>query len=69
MQTKPTQKDLLEAAMRLCQENEESLSNMGICHACGNEQDGCEPDARNYECEACEEKNVFGAEETLMMLS
>lgn len=43
-----------------------SLDNPGICLVCGNEQDGCEPDARKYECEACGEHAVFGDEEILM---
>lgn len=43
-----------------------SLDNPGICIVCGNDQEGCEPDARNYECEACGEPQVFGAEELLM---
>lgn len=38
----------------------------GFCKACGNEQGGCEPDARNYECEACGERQVFGAAELLI---
>lgn len=41
--------------------------HMGLCIACGAERDCCEPDARNYECEVCGEKKVFGAEELLMM--
>lgn len=45
-----------------------TLDNPGICIACGNEQEGCEPDARNYECEACGEPQVFGAEELLLSL-
>lgn len=40
-----------------------TLDNPGICRACGGEQDGCEPDARNYECEHCGENEVFGPEE------
>jgi len=40
----------------------------GFCIECGNEQYGCEPDARKYECEACGEKAVYGAMECLMML-
>ena len=44
------------------------LDNPGFCHACGQDADGCEPDARNYECEVCEEAQVFGAAETLMMM-
>ena len=38
------------------------LDNPGFCKACGNEQEGCEPDARDYECEACGEAQVDGAE-------
>jgi len=45
-----------------------TLDNPGFCKACGNEQEGCEPDARNYECEACGEKQVFGSEELLLEL-
>ncbi len=45
-----------------------SLDNPGFCRSCGEEQDGCEPDARNYECENCGEFEVFGAEEFLFMV-
>lgn len=34
------------------------LDNPGFCLACGNEQEGCEPDAHGYECEACGEHKV-----------
>jgi hypothetical protein len=37
----------------------------GFCMACGNEQGGCEPDARGYRCESCDEPAVYGAEELL----
>lgn len=40
----------------------ESDSNTGFCLACGSSQDGVEPDARNYECEACGKRKVCGAE-------
>lgn len=40
--------------------------NPGFCVQCGNEQEGCEPDARDYECEACGENTVYGAAELLM---
>lgn len=43
-----------------------SLDNPGFCKACGHEQGGCEPDARNYECEACGAHKVDGAEEILI---
>ena len=40
----------------------------GGCTACGAiKYDGCEPDAREYECEECGEHSVYGAEELLMM--
>jgi hypothetical protein len=42
------------------------LDNPGFCMSCGNEQEGCEPDAREYECEACGEKQVYGAAELLL---
>lgn len=44
-----------------------SLDNPGFCISCGNEQEGCEPDARKYECEACGEKQVYGADELLVV--
>lgn len=45
-----------------------TLDNPGFCIACGEEQDGCEPDAREYECESCGENKVYGADELLMYL-
>ena len=41
--------------------------NEGFCVACGAVRDGCEPDARQYQCEACGEFEVYGAEELLIM--
>ena len=41
---------------RVCDAIERSntgTDNPGFCIECGHEQDGCEPDARNYECELC----------------
>ena len=43
------------------------MDNPGFCLACGADHGGCEPDARYYECEECEEHQVFGAAEVLMM--
>ena len=40
---------------------------IGGCIACGEQQYGCEPDARNYECESCGERQVFGLEELVVM--
>lgn len=42
------------------------LDNPGFCIECGHEQDGCEPDAREYECESCGEAAVYGADELLI---
>lgn len=39
------------------------LDNPGFCLACGHEVEGVEPDAQEYECEACGECEVYGAEE------
>jgi hypothetical protein len=46
----------------------ESGEDMGFCIACGAEHYGIEPDARQYECEACDLNKVYGAEELLMVL-
>lgn len=43
-----------------------SLDNPGICINCGADVEGCEPDARDYECAECGERDVFGAEEILI---
>lgn len=47
----------------------EEDDNIGFCIACGNEEYGVEPDAKQYECSDCGEKKVYGAEELLIMLS
>lgn len=39
----------------------------GFCLACGTEQDGVEPDARKYKCDACGAHKVYGAEEIALM--
>ncbi len=43
-----------------------TLDNPGFCLVCGHENGGCEPDARDYECEACGEMAVMGADDLLM---
>jgi hypothetical protein len=45
----------------------EGDNSTGFCRACGHSQGCCEPDARRYECESCGHKQVYGAEELLMM--
>lgn len=45
----------------------ESGEYAGFCLACGAEAYGVEPDARRYTCEECGAKQVYGAEELLIM--
>lgn len=40
----------------------------GFCIACGEEADGCEPDARRHLCDYCNERAVYGAAELLLYL-
>ena len=56
---KPCPEDVLAA----CERDD----NTGFCIACGAEASGVEPDARNYVCESCGERKVFGAEELIFM--
>ncbi len=63
-------RDVTDAAIEdACERRRSSLDNPGFCLACGFEQDGCEPDACEYECEACGENEVYGSEELLMEIA
>ena len=58
-------------AKRVCEAVERemtTLDNPGFCLACGEEAMGCEPDARQYECEHCGKRQVYGAAEVLMIM-
>ena len=57
-----------ERVMEAVERSQTSLDNPGFCVACGAEAEGVEPDARRYECEACREPGVFGADELLFRL-
>lgn len=46
-----------------------TLDNPGFCVACGEDADGCEPDAERYECEACGKRAVYGAEQLLLCVA
>lgn len=48
-----------------CERRMTSLDNPGFCIACGAEAEGVEPDAREYDCEACGEPGVYGCDELL----
>ena len=56
-----------ERIAEACERCYTTCDNPGICTACGADADGCEPDARDYECEACGARAVYGAEELAMM--
>lgn len=40
----------------------------GICLSCGKSANNCEPDAEDYTCHKCGEKQVMGAENILMRM-
>ncbi len=47
--------------------DEISDHTLGMCIECHDTQEGCKPDARNYECESCGARAVFGLEELIVM--
>lgn len=57
----------IETVLEAAERQMFGTDNPGFCLACGNEQEGCEPDARRYTCEACGEKKVYGAAEIVMI--
>jgi hypothetical protein len=59
----------VEAIQEAVERSFSSLDNPGFCLICGCEAEGCEPDARNYECESCGAPAVYGAEELLMAVA
>ena len=54
---------LMEAIVR----RNRTLDNPGFCIDCGEESNSCEPDAREYECDDCGKRKVYGAEEIAFM--
>ena len=56
-----------ERLLEAVQEQMFGTENPGFCIKCGEERDGCEPDARNYPCDAGCGNTVFGASELLLM--
>lgn len=63
MSVKIPEQKLLQAI----ESNTFGTTNIGFCLSCGEENDGCEPDARKYKCAVCEERTVYGAEQILLM--
>jgi len=58
----------IEQVLEAAEEQMFGMGNAGFCIVCGAERDGCEPDARNYECFECDEQQVFGASELVLMI-
>lgn len=54
-------KPSIQLAMTMAEDYE------GFCLACGDIQDGVEPDAQRYTCEGCGAAKVYGAEELVLM--
>lgn len=68
--TKPTKPEGAKRIVKLSEDEYHAHCNDydGICFACGTwSSGGVEPDACEYECEACGESEVYGAEEALLM--
>lgn len=58
----------VKRVMRAVEREMSDCENPGFCVHCGKSADGCEPDAREYECESCGKSGVYGAADLLMML-
>lgn len=56
----------VERCMELARSRECDCTNPGICIACGEDQDGFEPDAEKGKCEQCGNNTVYGPEELVM---
>lgn len=69
MTTKMHASITVERVMAAVERQMTNLDNPGFCLDCGEEAEGCEPDARNYTCESCGAFRVFGAEEILIMVT
>ena len=47
----------------------EADEHIGFCVACGEmSEDNVEPDAREYKCDNCGERAVYGAEELILYI-
>ena len=57
----------LARVQRLAEKSMFGLESPGLCTSCGAEADQVEPDAEGYTCQVCDEPQVFGAEQLLMM--
>ena len=58
--------DHIDTVLALAEDQMFGLENPGICIKCGSDQGGCEPDAREYKCENCGSRSVYGAQELVL---
>ena len=58
----------LDRIMAACHQRSVFLDNPGLCLACGQDQEGCDPDTEGATCESCGEDQVAGPEMCLMMI-
>ncbi len=58
-----------ERVAEACERHITTLDNPGFCVSCGEEAEGCEPDARQYACDSCGKNAVYGADELLLMIA
>lgn len=62
-----TTKSGLKQFKPLVTEDEAYDGLLGFCLACGLEVNNVEPDARQYPCEACGARKVYGLEELALL--
>lgn len=67
MKTYTTRTGLTQYMPSIEEVSEAGNDFVGFCLACGNVQEGCEPDARKYRCEECGKDKVYGGEELALM--
>lgn len=67
METTPHISITLDRVIAAVEESTFGLANAGFCLSCGEDADGCEPDAERYLCDACGERQVYGASEVLLL--
>jgi len=61
--------DLSKLDLDEVMEAAEADDGIGFCTACGEQAEGVEPDACEYDCDCCgAEGTVYGAEELLLMM-
>jgi hypothetical protein len=59
----------IDRVLEANQRYDQTLDNPGFCIACGADADGCEPDAERYECEECGRRQVYGAQQLLLIMA